>query len=84
MGEFRHLSSLLERSETSVLARPDVYRNIYIFFVINMSLIICQFVILPLMDVLAIFVSLVRTAHMSDNFIYCDVIIIVLIIFIAT
>ena len=35
------------------------------------------------MDALAIFVSLVRTAHMSDNLIY-DLIIIVLIIFIAT
>ena len=54
------------------------------FFVIRMKLIIGQFVIFPVMDVLAIFVSLVRTAHMSDNFIYCDVIIIVLIIFIAT
>jgi hypothetical protein len=35
------------------------------------------------MDVLAIFVSLVRTAHMSVNLTY-DLIIIVLILFIAT
>ena len=49
-----------------------------------MNLIIGQFAIVPVMGVLAIFVSLVRTAHMSDNFIYCDVIIIVLNIFIAT
>ena len=48
-----------------------------------MSLIIGQFVIFPVMDVLAILVSLVRTAHMSDNFIY-DLIITVLMIFIAT